>query len=226
MLVSDPLVAKLAATLDPDEQIRAARYRFAEHRRRFAAARGGLRSLLAKYLGCTAREIVFAYNAHGRPELAYPAAPSLRFNVSHSSDTALYAFTGLPAVGVDLERHRKVDRLAELAERYFAPAEFAAWEALPPTDRVAGFFAAWTRKEAYIKAHGRGLSYPLDQFVVSLRPGEPARLLATLDDPSEAARWRLENLPAAPGFSAALAAAAGDWSVQCLELDWGASLEK
>lgn len=223
LLADAALIAHCRAVLDPAELERAARYLADLHRNRFIVARSALRLLLGRYLQRDPRDVAFTYNAHGRPQISANTVslmpePPLVFNLSHSGDTAVLAVTRLPAVGVDLEYHRKPERIADLAERFFAPAEVAQWRALPDELRIAGFFAGWSRKEAYIKAHGRGLNYPLDRFVISLDPREPARIVATLDDPAEAGRWRIENLSCPTDCSAALVGPAGDWRVERWEL--------
>lgn len=212
------LISQCLVVLDADEQERAARYLADVHRNRFIIARSSLRLLLGRYLGRAARDVAFAYNAHGRPELSPTPLPPLAFNLSHSGDTAMLAVTRLSAVGIDLEYHRKPDRIADLAERFFAAAEVRQWRALPDELRIAGFFTGWSRKEAYIKAHGRGLNYPLDRFVISLDPREPARIVETVDDPSEATGWRIENLDCPADCSAALVGPAGEWGVVRWEL--------
>lgn len=219
LLAPSDMIADCREILDAPEQERAARYIADVHRNRFILARASLRLLLGRYLGRAPRDVTFAYNAHGRPEIAPVPTPPLAFNLSHSGDTAMLAVTRLPSVGIDLEYHRKPDRIADLAERFFAPAEVRQWRDLPQELRLAGFFAGWSRKEAYIKAHGRGLNYPLDRFVISLDPREPARILATLNDPAEAARWRIENLDCPADCSAALVGPAGDWGVERFVID-------
>ena len=218
LLATSDVIADCRAILDVSEQERAGRYIADVHRNRFILARASLRLLLGRYLDRDPRDVTFAYNAHGRPEISPAPRPPLAFNLSHSGDTAMLAVTRLPAVGIDLEYHRKPDRIADLAERFFATAEVRQWRDLPQELRLAGFFAGWSRKEAYIKAHGRGLNYPLDRFVISLDPREPARILATLDDPAEAARWRIENLNCPVDCSAALVAPAGEWRVERFEI--------
>jgi 4'-phosphopantetheinyl transferase len=218
LLADAALILQCRAVLDAAEQERAGRYLADVHRNRFIVARSSLRLLLGRYLDHAARDVTFAYNAHGRPQLSPTPDPPLTFNLSHSGDTAMLAVTRLPAVGIDLEFHRKPDRIEDLAERFFAAAEVRQWRALPDELRTAGFFAGWSRKEAYIKAHGRGLNYPLDRFVISLDPREPARIVETLDDPTEAARWRIENLDCPPDCSAALVAPAGESRVERFEL--------
>jgi phosphopantetheine--protein transferase-like protein len=138
--------------------------------------------------------------------------PDLRFNVSHSDGLALYAIARGREVGVDVEQLRELPRAERIAERFFSTEETAALKAEPAERRVEAFFTCWTRKEAYIKARGDGLAHPLDQFAVSLVPGEPARLWVAGDgDAREIARWSLDALPLAPGYVAALAARGRGW---------------
>ncbi len=219
LLADDALISQCRELLDPPEQERAGRYIYDLHRNRFIVARSSLRLLLGRYLAGDPHDVAFAYNAYGRPEISPVPAPPLAFNLSHSGDTALLAVTRLPAVGIDLEYHRKPDRIEDLAERFFAAAEVRQWRALPAELRTAGFFAGWSRKEAYIKAHGRGLNYPLDRFVISLDPREPARILETLDDPAEVAAWRIETLDCLANCSAALVAPVGVWCIERFELN-------
>ena len=200
------VVRAMRDTLTPDERERADRFRFEKDRVRFVVARGALRDILGRYLGSPPGAISFSPGEFGKPELAGAAAESrLRFNVSHSDGLALYAVNREREVGVDLELLREDFAGLEIAERFFSPREVQALRALPRESRAAAFFNCWTRKEAYIKARGEGLSHPLHGFTVSLAPGEPAELLATDDDPAEAARWSLVELSPAEGFAAALA---------------------
>jgi 4'-phosphopantetheinyl transferase len=118
-------------------------------------------------------------------------------------------------VGVDVERIRPKVAQEKIAERFFSPREVTLLRALPAPLQATAFFACWTRKEAYIKATGEGLTLPLDQFDVSLVPGEPAALLRTAWDPQEAARWALQDLAPAPGYRAAVAVAGHDWRLTC-----------
>jgi 4'-phosphopantetheinyl transferase len=122
--------------------------------------------------------------------------------MSRSSGLALYALAVGREVGVDLERVTAADE--QVAEAMFAPGEVAALRGLPPSIRSDAFFACWTRKEAFIKARGEGLSFPLNGFEVSLAPDRPAALLAVHDDPAAAGRWSIHSLPAPDGYAAAL----------------------
>lgn len=210
-------VAELRELLDADERGRADRFHFEKDRGRFVVARALLRRLLGLYLNARPAELSFAYGAFGKPELRGEAGapPALRFNLAHSHELALYAFARGREVGVDLEHVRPDLAGEEIAERFFSAREVAALRSLAPEARAEGFFNCWTRKEAYIKALGEGLSHPLDSFTVSLRPGEPAALLEVEGDEAEAARWSLRELRPAPGYVAALVAERDDWSLRC-----------
>ena len=167
-------------TLAADEQARAERFHFERDREHFIVARGVLRAILGRYLNRAPERLSFCYGAHGKPALAGEAgADAIRFNVSHSHGVALYAVTRGREVGIDLERIRFDLAVLEIAERFFSRREVATLRTLPTEAQRQAFFRCWTRKEAYIKARGEGLSLPLDQFDVSLAPGEPAALLGT-----------------------------------------------
>ena len=197
-------VERLRATLAEDERGRARRFHFERDRLRFVTGRGVLRELLGRYLGRPPALIRFAYNEYGKPSLSEEVG-GLRFNSSHSHGVALYAFTLGNEVGVDVELLREDFASVEIAERFFSRAEVSALGSLPAHLRTEGFFNCWTRKEAYIKALGEGLSHPLDSFAVSLAPAEPACLISTDEDPSEADRWTIINLKPFQGYAAALA---------------------
>jgi len=209
-------VRSLRQTLTADECQRAERYVFEKDRTHFVVARGLLRVLLGRYLRQEPQHLRFTYGLHGKPALATDMGRvALRFNVSHSHGLALYAITRGREVGVDVERIRPAVVQEKVAERFFSPREVTVLRALPTPLQAPAFFACWTRKEAYIKAKGDGLSLPLDQFDVSLAPGEPAALLHTTRDPQEAACWALQDLAPAPGYRAAVAVAGHDWRLTC-----------
>jgi 4'-phosphopantetheinyl transferase len=210
---SDADLERLRQTLTPEEQHRADRFHFEKDRRHFAAGRGLLRTILGRYLGRPPAELRFSYSLHGKPALADETG--VRFNLTHSHGLALLAVARGREVGVDVEQLRARVQMEQLAARFFAPAEVAVLLALPAEQREEGFFRCWTRKEAYIKALSRGLSLPLDSFEVSLRPDEPARLLATHHDPADAARWHMMHLDPQEGFVGAVVAAGHDWRLWC-----------
>ena len=202
--------------LATDEVSRAERFHFQQDRQHFIAARGLLRLILSQYLEVEPGQLRFCYGRHGKPALATPSGqPPLTFNVSHSRGLALFAVTWGRAIGIDLEYIRPIEARQQIAANYFSPRENAALLALPLSMQHEAFFGCWTRKEAYIKARGDGLSLPLDQFDVSLSPNEPARLLKTGGEPQEAARWSLQELYPAPGYAAALAVEGHGWRLTC-----------
>lgn len=197
--------------LSDAEQVRARRLMQEHHRRRYVAAHAALRRILAGYVGGSARELTFTSGPHGKPALAagtQRAGATLEFNLSHSHDLALVALAWERPVGVDLERWDRERNHLELAERFFSPAERASLRALADrhADLVHGFFAAWSRKEAYLKARGEGVLRGLHHFDVTLDPREPARLLADrLDAAIE--RWRMREIVPDDGFSGAIVVA-------------------
>ncbi len=201
--------------LSADERERAARFHFAADRSHFIAARALLRTLLGRYLDLPPGQLSFSYGPYGKPALAGEGeSRALRFNVSHSHGVALYAVARERDVGVDVEYLRR-DILGEsLAERFFSAREVATLRALPADVQPQAFFNCWTRKEAFIKARGEGLSFPLDRFEVSLDPKEPAALVSVMDDPREASRWSLQALPVEEGYVAALAVEGHAWRLE------------
>lgn len=205
-------VERLRQTLAPDELGRARRFHFEKDRQRFIVARGLLRLILSRYLDVEPSQLRFSYSDYGKPALIPPPTHKmLNFNVSHSQGLALYAITRNRQVGIDVEYIRPVPEIKEIAQRFFSAQENAVLRGLPETVKLEAFFNCWTRKEAYIKARGEGLSLPLDQFDVSLAPGEPARLLRVSGDSKEPCCWSLRAMSPVPGYVAALAVKGKDW---------------
>ncbi|MDE0034844.1 MAG: 4'-phosphopantetheinyl transferase superfamily protein [Deltaproteobacteria bacterium] len=216
--VSAPRLAPLAALLAPDERARAGRFLYEEDRRQYTVARGVLRSILARYLEVEPAAIEFRYGAHGKPSLAEsPGGRDVRFNLSHSYGWALHAFAVGREVGVDVERIRPETDIMGVARHSFSPVEVEALTSLPEGQRREAFFNCWTRKEAFIKAHGEGIALGLSRFDVTLRPGEPAALLRFEGEPAEAARWSMRALDAGEGYKAALAVEGEEWHLRCWE---------
>lgn len=202
--------------LEPAEAARRDRFKSEPARRAYVVARSALRHLLGAYLGAEPAAVPIVYGSHGKPMTPpRPGRPALEFNVSHSGVWALMAFAWSRPVGVDIEDASRTVAFDDLAERYFAPGERAVLRALPAEARRAGFYNAWTRKEAYIKGRSEGLSLALDAFEVSLAPGEPAALLTSAAFPEDPARWTLWNLEPAHGYAGALAVEGAKESVPC-----------
>jgi 4'-phosphopantetheinyl transferase len=209
--------SELVAWLAPGELARAQGFRFEPARRDFLLRRAMLRHVLGDYLDVAPAAVRFSTNEYGKPAVVTIAAlDDLRFSYSHSGKLALLAVTRGREVGVDLEQHWPMPDALQLASSFFASGEVAALKQLPEAELEPAFFDCWTRKEAFIKALGLGLSFPLNRFAVSL--GEPARLLELHDAPTPPGDWTLRSLPVGPGFSAALAVEGADVEVRCQ--DW------
>jgi len=226
----------LAARLSAAERARRARFHFERDASRYETGRGILRELLGRYLGERPEALRLAESEHGRPYLreipglrqipgrprpAGPrsvASPDFDFNLSHSRDLAVYAFCRGARVGVDVEWVTPLDDMDDLVAINFSRSERETFAALPSAAREPAFFACWTRKEAFVKAIGEGLSHPLDAFDVSLAPGEAPALLRLGRAPNEAVRWSLCALEPAPGCAGALAVEQAPLEVQRFSL--------
>lgn len=190
--------AALRIVLSHAERQRASRFHFEEHARRFEIAHARLRALLADLLQVAPQGIEFSTGEHGKPALAGEAAASgIHFNLSHSGGWGLIGWALQREIGVDVECWRTMRDEAALVRRFFSPAEIAAYESLPEESRSLGFFNCWTRKEAYIKAVGRGLGLPLDSFDVTLDSGPRAQLLRASTHNEDGRCWSLAA-PEAP----------------------------
>jgi 4'-phosphopantetheinyl transferase len=205
----DERVRALAAVLSTDEYERAERFRFARDQRRYIVGRACLRLLLAHYLKGDRDDphsITLQYGPHGKPELVGPVSvTSLKFNLAHSDQLALVALTWDHALGVDLERIRPLAALDRVTEHYFAPAESAAVRDLPMPARQAAFFRCWTRKEAYLKARGVGLTADRQSLAEPIDMDNPAGLVRAVGSAGEVAWWHLRSLVPFPGYVGALA---------------------
>jgi 4'-phosphopantetheinyl transferase len=203
----DQVVYQLRQTLDSAEVSRACRFHFEKDRSRFIVARGLLRTILGTYLNLDPQILRFGYGGQGKPFLMgnnAKDASALRFNLSHSGGVALMAVTLNRELGTDLELIRPEFATETIAEQFFSVQETAKLRALPADVQTEAFFNCWTRKEAYLKARADGLSFPLDQFSVSLIPGEPPALLSLLGEPDEIARWSVIHLNPGSGYVGAL----------------------
>ena len=214
------IVESLRRLLSTDEQSRAARFHFEKDRRNFIVARGGLRKLLGRYLEIAPADLSFTYGDQGKPALAPEVAQKLtplKFNLAHSGSLAVYAFTLLGEIGIDLEHIKPEFTGDDIAQRFFSATEVACLDQLSADARALAFFNCWTRKEAFIKAKGMGLSLALDQFDVTLGPAQEAALLRTRWDESEAGRWSLRALDIGVGYVGAVVVEAHDWQLNCWE---------
>ena len=215
-------VHELGQLLSADERERAGRFHQPRDRARFVERRRVLRILVGYYLDIDPQAVRFEYGAHGKPRVAAHKEPQrLEFNLSHSDDVALIAFAWDRAVGVDVERVRPLPEMDDLARTFFSAHEKKAWLALPEGERLVAFYHCWTRKEAYLKATGKGLASRMGEFDVSLAPGEPARLLRVEGDEAEAARWSLRTVVPADEYTGAVAVKGHGWHLSELRWDEG-----
>ena len=203
LVTSEATVQRFAQLLSLEEVARASRFRFDHLKRSYVIATGALRVLIGRYLGANPAQVRLELEHKGKPRVA--STQRLHFNASHSGSIALFAFTTGCELGVDVERIRPLPDLNEIADRFFCAEEAAELLSVPDAGRCHAFFLCWTRKEAYLKAIGEGLSAPLDRFRVTLRPDEPCRFLHLWNDPAAAEAWNLHNLEPAPGYAGALA---------------------
>lgn len=203
---TDATVARLTQLLSLDEQDRARRFHFERDRRRYIVARGTLRKLLGSYLDCAPSIIRFNYAAQGKPALAtQPPERQLYFNVSHSQESALFAFVWNREIGVDIEAIRSEVEIESIFPSISSSEEQASWKTVPAAAKRAAFFSLWSRKEALVKAIGQGIGYPLQEVTVgfSLHLPQQIRLAHTLNAQSQA--WQIWELPVESNFRAALA---------------------
>jgi len=205
--VGDPRIEELTDLLSADEMERAQRFRSSALWRRFVVRRGFLRLLIADACGVSPVAVRLGADGYGKPYLRTPSHP-LRFNVSHSDDLALFAFTSAAAfIGIDVESCRAVEDREAIVSRFFAVEERAALARVPSGQRDLAFLQCWTRKEAYVKALGPGLSVPLNSFAVSIGAGRPTVLRKHPEDRNS---WALFDLDLGSEYTGALAVALPD----------------
>jgi 4'-phosphopantetheinyl transferase len=215
-----PPARGLPGLLSVDEIERANRFYFSRDRERFIHAHGVLRTLLGRYVGADPARLRFSSNRYGKPALAGEwAGAGLNFNLSHSHEVVLYAFAFEREVGVDVEHVRPELAGEEIAARFFAAREAEALRRTPDGARAEAFFSCWTRKEAYVKAVGEGLSIPLDSFVVSVDPEAREVSLEVGGAAGEGRRWGIVSLRPAEEYVAALAAEGSGWQLKCWRAD-------
>lgn len=201
------IVSKFRQYLSTDECAKSDRFYFEHDRMHYIVCRGALRQLSAAYLSVSPHDITFSYGKYGKPylTLTFDLFHSLSFNVSHSGSLAVIAFAKDQNIGVDIEQIRKDMDTLSIAERFFSFAERAQIKMLPNHLQQEAFFTCWTQKEAFIKARGDGLSFPLKDFDVSVDPREAPQLLAVRCGLEEIPLWSMRRLTPAPNYIGALA---------------------
>jgi len=192
--------------LSLEDRTRADRFKFESDRRKFCVARASLRLVLGRYLQAKPGRLELQTNKFGKPFLAdQKRSRGIRFNLSHSHQVALIAVTRDREVGVDVEFMRPEFVSDEVASHFFSRVEVEQFRSVPAGLRTESFFNCWTRKEAYIKARGEGLSCPLDQFDVFVAPGTPAMLLESRVGVNETKRWTFHDINAGDRYAGSLA---------------------
>jgi 4'-phosphopantetheinyl transferase len=213
--LSPKKIARLATVLSADELERADKFRFPHLRSRYVAARGSLRVLLGRFLQRDPVTLEFNYSSRGKPALKGQGTELLHFNLAHSHELALIAITRAAPVGVDVERIRPMRDADRIADRFFSAREAEAFRSVPAAEQDAAFFSLWTRKEAWLKATGDGISESLSKFEVTFLPGDEPRVVAIAGDASAGAMWSLSALNPASGFVGTLAVQCQGIRIQC-----------
>ena len=204
--VSQEDLSHYISLLSLDEKTRAERFYFEKDRNHFIVGRGLLRTLISRYLEMNPAQIEFVYEDHGKPALKPVLQDkTLGFNLSHSKDLALYAFSWDRKVGVDVEHIHPMPDIDDFAERFFSSRESAYINSLSGQQKEAVFFKLWTCKEAFLKANGNGLTLPINEVEISLETESSVRLQSIGKEKEQTAHWRLEIFNPVPGYQAALA---------------------
>lgn len=209
-------IVQFKSFLSGDELNRAERFHFEKDHNAFTITRGLLRYIISHYLAVTPQSLRFSYNNYGKPALTDVVQEKmLSFNVSHSGNLALIALAPGGELGVDVEKIRLDFADLQIAKRFFSSREVATLSALPKYLQKECFFYCWTRKEAFIKAQGKGLALPLNRFSVSLTPDVPVKLIEVQWNSAEVSRWSFFDLKPHPDYKAALAISGAGWKVRC-----------
>jgi len=209
-------IESLLGILSADELERAGRFHFETDQKRFIVARGILRKILGRYVKINPRNLCFKYTSHGKPVLAANSGyDAFRFNLSHSDAFALYAVTLDRNIGIDIERVREDIDVEQIARRYFSQDEISSLKRIHKNKRFEVFFKYWTRKEAFIKATGLGISFPMERCDVSLISGRGLSPITLPNDNREHPHWYGQDLFPGPGYAAAIAVEGGDWDLSC-----------
>jgi 4'-phosphopantetheinyl transferase len=212
------LVKKVVCSLSIDEKARAGRFYFEEDRKRFIVRHGILRMILGYYLRVEASELRFCYGRNGKPRLADTFGNKIiNFSTSRSEGLVIYGFTRNGELGVDVEYVRDIPEMDQIVKVIFSERETQVYRALPEHLKRDVLFTCWTRKEAFVKATGEGLSRPLDKFELTVDPVEPVRLLRINGDSRSACRWSIHDLKPASGFTGAVAVETRNLRLRCLQ---------
>lgn len=195
---------RMFAMLSPEERAVADGFDSADRRRAYIVAHALLRVILGSYAGVAPNELVFRFGRRGKPELASPPQ-NLQFNMSHSRDMVLVAVARGRRVGADIEHVDEPGDISRITARFLSPRDRVAIEQLPADRQREAFLRCWTRKEAYMKARGDGISRPLDDFDITTSEESSRARLRASGNPNESDAWELADVAAPRGFMAAIA---------------------
>jgi 4'-phosphopantetheinyl transferase len=222
LTLSNLKIEELMTYLSPDEVVRANKFRFAQHKSRFIAARGILRQLLGNYLEVSPCSLTFTYSDRGKPQL--PQNSLLQFNLSHSEEYGLFGFTLNHLIGVDLEYQRAMPDALKIAQRFFSDREFKMLTEVPQEQQPRLFFQLWTAKEAYLKAIGTGLSGSLASIEISVDKNHCFYLSPDQGDQLETKHWSLYSCTPEINYSGAIAINSGISEQQIYYWHWSPNL--
>ena len=209
-------IENLKEILSSDELVKAGRFHFEKDQKRFIAARGILRRILGHYLDMNPHDIRFEYTSHGKPLLAgISGNDTISFNLTHSGAFALYAITRGKDIGIDIERVRDDVDMYQITQRFFSQGEINSLKQIDENKRLELFFQYWTRKEAFLKAMGEGITFPMEQCDVSLVNGRVLSPVTLLGINRENSCWHVQDLFPGRVYTAAIAVEGGDWDISC-----------
>ena len=203
---------EIVATLSPEELERASKFKLEKDRIHYVCRRSQLRKILSQYCNCQPTEIIFGYHRYKKPFIDMPGYEAIKFNLSFSEDLMVVAVTKHNEVGVDIEKIHEMQDMAGVAKDNFSAQELTDFNAAG--DKTLIFFNIWTKKEAFIKATGRGMYYPLKEFSINIKAGfhNPS----ILNNSMESKGWTITEVNTHEGYIAALAVKGSDSSTSLL----------
>lgn len=185
-------LSSLFSILSLDEQQKANDFYFNKHKASYILRKSALRLILSQYCMISPNAINFKYNYYQKPYLKINPF-NLQFNMSHSHEMAILAITKKHPIGVDLECIKPMENVTDIAHQFFSPQEYSKFTLVPTNQKIKTFYTIWTRKEAFIKAIGKGLSYPLNTFEVAFLPTDPIKILKINNSTTDASKWSLNS---------------------------------
>jgi len=200
---TDGLLAEAREILSPEENQRADGFLQDLHRNRYLISHLKLRRILARYLGTLPRELQFKTGEFGKPFLPLAQNPAgINFNLSHSNERMLLGVVRNATIGVDIEEIRTEFARLDIAARFFTQQENKDLRSLAGDEQTGAFFNCWTRKEAYLKAVGCGLSSSPTDCEVTLKPTDKPKIKRHLPTEKKDSTWSLIHFSDANYISA------------------------